>query len=140
MWWPFPYLSSLTLKRESHASRHQITLSRSPPIILTLTQKSTNWKISLSIIKLPKQNWFAKYRNSDPLAICFKCISVTSAYLSQNGIRNNKLNGARIFNCGWTRQSCKKRHKKLSQAVVYNIIQNFIPRRVWRYQRGNQNL
>jgi hypothetical protein len=28
-----------------------------------------------------------RHRNSDPLAICFKCISVTFAYLSQNGIR-----------------------------------------------------
>ena len=32
--------------------------------------KTTNWKISVNIIKLPKQNWFAKYGNSDPLAIC----------------------------------------------------------------------
>jgi hypothetical protein len=39
------------------------------------------------MFKLPQQNWFAKYGNSDPLAIYLnKCISVTSAYLTHNGI------------------------------------------------------
>ena len=42
-------------QRESHASRHQLT-----PIILTPTQKSTNWKISVNMSKLPQQNWFTK--------------------------------------------------------------------------------
>ena len=52
------------LQRESHA----LTLT---PIILTIIQKSTNWKILVKIIKLPKQNWFAQYRNSNQLAVCF---------------------------------------------------------------------
>ena len=34
------------------------------PFIVTLTQKSTNLKISVKIIKLLKQNWFAQYRNN----------------------------------------------------------------------------
>jgi len=77
----YPYLSSLTLKAwESrlNASNHALTFTL---IILTLTQKSTNWKISVNIIKLPKQNCLAKYGNS---------------------------NGVRTFNCGWSRESCKK--------------------------------
>ena len=39
------------------ASNHALTLA---PIILTPTQKWTNWKISVNMIKLPQQNWFAK--------------------------------------------------------------------------------
>jgi hypothetical protein len=36
----------------------------------------TNWKISVKIIKLPKQNWIAHYGNSDPLVICFNVFLV----------------------------------------------------------------
>ena len=53
-----PYLSSLTLsaQRESHASMYQTTLSCSlTPFIVTLTQKSTNLKFSVKIIKLPNR-------------------------------------------------------------------------------------
>jgi hypothetical protein len=38
-----------------------------------------DWKTSVSIIKLPKENWFAKYGNSDTLAIYILIINV---YLS----------------------------------------------------------
>ena len=44
------------------ASNHALMLT---PIILMLAQKSMNWEISVSIAKLTKQNWFAKYGNSN---------------------------------------------------------------------------
>ena len=78
---------------KSHAFSVRVTLhgiksrSHAHPIILTLTQKSTNRKISVNMMKLPKQNWFVKYGNSDLLAIYFKYISVTSAYLTHNSIK-----------------------------------------------------
>ena len=46
---------------KSHALSPRVPLSL---IILTLTQQLTNSKISVKIIKLPKQNWFAQYGNS----------------------------------------------------------------------------
>jgi hypothetical protein len=55
--------------------------------ILNLEENYSNRKISVNMMKLPKQNWFVKYGNSDLLAIYFKYISVTSAYLTHNSIK-----------------------------------------------------
>jgi hypothetical protein len=50
--------------RESNVSRHQITLSH--PHYSHANTKIDELKNSVKIlIKLPKQNWFAQYRNSD---------------------------------------------------------------------------
>ena len=94
------YMSSLTLpawESRFKASNHALTIT---PIVLTLTQISTNWKISVNITKLTKQNWFAKYGNSK---------------------------GARTFNCEWCRQSCKiKKTAKKNPAMLLHVIQNLI--------------
>ena len=67
------------------------------------------------IIKLPKQNWFAQYRNSDPFAICFNVVLSQLVTVSKiNQISSYKLN------CGWSKHSCKKQHKKVSGVVAYN--------------------
>jgi len=44
----------------------------------------------------------------------------------------------REYSTAGERDSPAKSDAKSSAKLLY-IIQNFIPRRVWRYQRGNQN-
>ena len=63
------------IKSHSHAHSHYSHANT----------KSTNWKISV-MIKLPKQNWFAEYGNSDPLEICF---NVFLSHLLTLHIRTN---------------------------------------------------
>jgi hypothetical protein len=85
--YPIWFPCSSPPKACDHWHTCQVSRFKASNHVLTLTQKSTNRKISVNMFKLPQQNWFAKYRNSDPLAIYLnKCISVTSAYITHNGI------------------------------------------------------
>ena len=68
------------------ASNHVLTLT---PIILTVTQKLTNLKISVKIIKLSKQNWFAQYGNLDLIAICFNVFLSHLVTFTPNGIKES---------------------------------------------------
>jgi L-cystine uptake protein TcyP (sodium:dicarboxylate symporter family) len=99
------------IKSRSHAQPHYSQANT----------KSTNWKISVKLIKLLKQNSFAQYGNSDLLSMCCNVVLSQLVTVSKKHIRSNKLNGVRTFNCEWSRHSCKKRHKKVSGAPAYNI-------------------
>ena len=106
-------------RRESHASRHQITLDHAHPHnILTLTQKSTNLKISVKILKLAKQYWFAQYGNNQwrlqalkPTCYVWLVIGNYRAHQDEAAIKRRILT-----------KTHKDKHSPLRQQPTINIV------------------
>jgi hypothetical protein len=111
------YLSSLTISAwESRfkASNHALTLT---PIILTLTQKSTNWKISINIIKLNRTGSLnTEIRMKRELRVKQTVLQKSTIKLSRAAACNTK------FDSKW----CSKYSVKASSSQT-NFLSVFFP-------------